>query len=232
MVRVIAAPQPVLVIQHVAEHGTRVRPDPRRLPPGQPACADRAEARPPEDRARPCAGRHAARHAPGGARDAAPSSPRRQPAVTARRANGTSRTARTTTAMTTATDTTLDHGHGDTSTTTTDAALLQLIWLASPALPVGGFSYSEGLEAAVEARLVHDEARARATGWCSNCMPAWRAPTWRWWRPRWQPRAPTTARARRARPVGAADARDQRAAPADRADGTLAGSEWREAVVG
>ncbi|HZN47798.1 MAG TPA: urease accessory UreF family protein, partial [Ramlibacter sp.] len=44
--------------------------------------------------------------------------------------------------------------------TTTDAALLQLIWLASPALPVGGFSYSEGLEAAVEARLVHDEASA------------------------------------------------------------------------
>ena len=26
------------------------------------------------------------------------------------------------------------------------ASLLQLIWLASPALPVGGFSYSEGLE--------------------------------------------------------------------------------------
>ena len=30
------------------------------------------------------------------------------------------------------------------------ASLIQLIWLASPALPVGGFSYSEGLEAAVE----------------------------------------------------------------------------------
>jgi urease accessory protein len=30
------------------------------------------------------------------------------------------------------------------------ASLLQLIWLASPALPVGGFSYSEGLEASVE----------------------------------------------------------------------------------
>jgi urease accessory protein len=30
------------------------------------------------------------------------------------------------------------------------ASLLQLIWLASPALPVGGFSYSEGLEAGVE----------------------------------------------------------------------------------
>ena len=40
------------------------------------------------------------------------------------------------------------------------AALLQLIWLASPALPVGGFSYSEGLEAAVEAGVVHDEASA------------------------------------------------------------------------
>ena len=44
--------------------------------------------------------------------------------------------------------------------TATDAALLQLIWLASPALPVGGFSYSEGLEAAVEAGLVRDEASA------------------------------------------------------------------------
>ena len=32
--------------------------------------------------------------------------------------------------------------------------------LASPALPVGGFSYSEGLEAAVEAGLVRDEAQA------------------------------------------------------------------------
>ncbi|MEY2771733.1 MAG: Urease accessory protein UreF, partial [Pseudomonadota bacterium] len=36
--------------------------------------------------------------------------------------------------------------------------LLQLIWLASPALPVGGFSYSEGLEAAIDAGRVHDEA--------------------------------------------------------------------------
>ncbi len=40
------------------------------------------------------------------------------------------------------------------------AALLQLIWLASPALPVGGFSYSEGLEAAVDAGLVGNEAQA------------------------------------------------------------------------
>jgi urease accessory protein len=42
------------------------------------------------------------------------------------------------------------------------SALLHLIWLASPALPVGGFSYSEGLEAAVEAGEVSDEATARA----------------------------------------------------------------------
>lgn len=41
-----------------------------------------------------------------------------------------------------------------------DRALLQLIWLASPALPVGAFSYSEGLEAAVERGTVHDEASA------------------------------------------------------------------------
>lgn len=46
------------------------------------------------------------------------------------------------------------------ATTTTDAALLQLIWLASPALPVGGFSYSEGLEAAVDSARVQDESTA------------------------------------------------------------------------
>ncbi|MFP5466602.1 MAG: urease accessory protein UreF [Gammaproteobacteria bacterium] len=40
--------------------------------------------------------------------------------------------------------------------------LLQTLWLASPALPVGGFSYSEGLEAAVDAGRVHDEASAAA----------------------------------------------------------------------
>jgi urease accessory protein len=40
------------------------------------------------------------------------------------------------------------------------ATRLQLLWLASPALPVGGFSYSEGLEAAVEAGFVTNEAQA------------------------------------------------------------------------
>jgi urease accessory protein len=40
------------------------------------------------------------------------------------------------------------------------SALLGLMRLASPALPVGGFSYSEALEAAVDATLVHDEPSA------------------------------------------------------------------------
>ena len=40
------------------------------------------------------------------------------------------------------------------------ATQLQLMWLASPALPVGGFSYSEGLEAAVEAGHARTEALA------------------------------------------------------------------------
>lgn len=40
--------------------------------------------------------------------------------------------------------------------------MLQLMWLASPALPVGGFSYSEGLEAAVDTGRVNDEAQAAA----------------------------------------------------------------------
>ncbi len=40
------------------------------------------------------------------------------------------------------------------------ATLLQLMWLASPALPVGGFSYSEGLEAAVDSGTVTNEAQA------------------------------------------------------------------------
>jgi urease accessory protein len=41
------------------------------------------------------------------------------------------------------------------------ASLLQLMWLASPALPVGGFSYSEALEAAIDAGHVGNEAQAR-----------------------------------------------------------------------
>lgn len=37
------------------------------------------------------------------------------------------------------------------------ASLLQLMWLASPALPVGGFSYSDGFEAAVDSAWVATE---------------------------------------------------------------------------
>ena len=38
---------------------------------------------------------------------------------------------------------------------------MQLMWLASPALPIGGFSYSEVLEAAVESGRVGNEAQAQ-----------------------------------------------------------------------
>jgi urease accessory protein len=38
------------------------------------------------------------------------------------------------------------------------STLIRLMRLASPSLPVGGFSYSDGLEAAVEHGLVRDEA--------------------------------------------------------------------------
>lgn len=59
------------------------------------------------------------------------------------------------------TDMTTTMGTITTTTMATDAGLLQLMWLASPALPVGGFSYSEVLEAAVESGLVTTEAQAR-----------------------------------------------------------------------
>jgi urease accessory protein len=43
-----------------------------------------------------------------------------------------------------------------------DAALLRLLQLASPALPVGAYAYSQGLEYAVEVGWVSDEASAQA----------------------------------------------------------------------
>ena len=44
-----------------------------------------------------------------------------------------------------------------------DSSLIQLMWLASPALPIGGFSYSECLEVAVDSARVATESEA--SGW-------------------------------------------------------------------
>ncbi len=44
----------------------------------------------------------------------------------------------------------------------TSASLLHLLQLCSPSLPVGAYSYSQGLEAAMERGHVRDEASARA----------------------------------------------------------------------
>ena len=46
------------------------------------------------------------------------------------------------------------------------AIQLELMWLASPTLPVGGFSYSEGLEGAIDRGWVRNEADAAA--WLGN----------------------------------------------------------------
>ena len=67
-------------------------------------------------------------------------------------------------------------------------SLLQLMWLASPALPIGGFSYSEGIEAGVDKS--HIATESGANDWLldqlhlslaradmnvvSKAIPAWR----------------------------------------------------------
>ena len=48
------------------------------------------------------------------------------------------------------------------------AAVLHLLQLASPALPIGGYSYSQGLETAFEEGLVRDADSARA--WIARCL--------------------------------------------------------------
>lgn len=48
------------------------------------------------------------------------------------------------------------------------ASLLHLLQLASPSLPIGAYSYSQGLEAAIEDGLVHNEASA--CRWISDTL--------------------------------------------------------------
>jgi urease accessory protein len=62
------------------------------------------------------------------------------------------------------------------------ASLLHLLQFASPALPIGGYSYSQGLETAIEEGRVHDAASAHA--WLVRCLDEvlarWDAPLlWR-----------------------------------------------------
>lgn len=61
-------------------------------------------------------------------------------------------------------------------------ALLNLLQFASPALPIGAYSYSQGLEAALEGGLVSDAASARAwiVGHLHEVVAQWEAPVcWR-----------------------------------------------------
>ncbi|WP_455731227.1 urease accessory protein UreF, partial [Burkholderia stabilis] len=48
----------------------------------------------------------------------------------------------------------------------TTTELVALLHLASPALPIGAFSYSQGLEAALDANLIRDAESAR--GWIES----------------------------------------------------------------
>ena len=59
-----------------------------------------------------------------------------------------------------------------------DLAMLRLLQLASPALPIGAFAYSQGLEQASELGWVHDEASAAAwiTGVATEVLPRFDIP--------------------------------------------------------
>ena len=53
------------------------------------------------------------------------------------------------------------------------ALRLRLYQLASQALPIGGYSHSHGLEAAIEAGIVHDEGTLAA--WLDDLLQFYRA---------------------------------------------------------
>jgi urease accessory protein len=62
------------------------------------------------------------------------------------------------------------------------AALLHLLQFASPALPIGGYSYSQGLEAALDAGIVHDAETGRAwiARYLDEVVASWDGPLfWR-----------------------------------------------------
>jgi len=62
------------------------------------------------------------------------------------------------------------------------ASLLHLLQFASPALPIGGYSYSQGLEAAIEEGRVHDAITAHAwlVRYLDEVLACWDAPLlWR-----------------------------------------------------
>ena len=47
-------------------------------------------------------------------------------------------------------------------------ALLQLLRLSSPALPIGGYAYSQGLEAVCDNSIIHDEETLYQ--WVKDCL--------------------------------------------------------------
>jgi urease accessory protein len=62
------------------------------------------------------------------------------------------------------------------------ASLLHLLQFASPALPIGGYSYSQGLETAIEEGRVHDAVSAHAwlVRYLDEVLAHWDAPVlWR-----------------------------------------------------
>jgi urease accessory protein len=66
------------------------------------------------------------------------------------------------------------------TSTPSPATLLALLQLASPALPVGGFAYSQGLESAIDEGRVHDAASAQC--WIDDLLTLvlarFEAPVW------------------------------------------------------
>src|SRR6218665_2296758 len=115
------------------------------------------------------------------------------------------------------------------------ASLLRLIWLASPALPVGGFSYSEGLESAIENTGLASEAavadwlldqlhltQARSDmAVLAKALGAWRGGGVGWGGGGGGGGGGGRGGGGRGGGLGAAPPGDQRTAPANRANGPL-----------